>query len=303
MTREIIMGEARPLPVLGANSAEIALFRWSFALKPIALTGLVLGLGVAVIALAAGPPTPRLMAVQCLGWTFSAACLVLLLGRQLRRDLVPDYLGLCKDRFFERDGFCFSISLDREDEMAMFTIMFQSRYLGPSTARIALRPANSGVASVSPDIACGPAGFGVAKFPVAIPRRHQGKTVTFEIGVDASYPLGKGREVRFRTGRAVRHDCQFHNVDVAVQTILHSLDGHFCIDLPTAIRLGAANGCCRICSGLRGRRIRRCSGAYRRTKRCDTRWSGNRTHSMRKNSAASIAGKPLGSHSPPALRV
>jgi len=149
----------------------------------------------------------------------------------------PDYLSLCKDKFFERDGFCFGISLDREDAVAMFTIMFQSRYLGPVTARIALRPTGASVATVSPDIPCGPAGFGIAKFPVAIPRRHQGKTVTFEIGVDVDYPLGKGREVRFRTGRTIRHDSRFRGLTVVAQTRLHSLFGRFLRHSPAVIRL------------------------------------------------------------------
>ncbi len=170
-------------------------------MKNLALIGMGLGLGVAGMVLCANRPTPLLMAAQCLAWSFAAACLVLFLGLHLRRDLVPDYLSLCQGKFLERDGFCFSISLDREDGLAVFTIMFQSRYLGPSTARIALRPAGAGLATVSPDIECGPAGFGVAKFPVAIPQRHQGKTVTFEIGVDADYPQGKGARSAFATGR------------------------------------------------------------------------------------------------------
>jgi hypothetical protein len=142
-------------------------------------------------------------------------------------------LGLSKDKFFERDGFCFGLSLDRDDGVATFTITFQSRYLGPSTARVALRPAGAGVATVSPDIQCGPAGFGVAKFPVPIPRRHQGKTVAFEIGVDAEYPVGKGREVRFRTGRAIRHDSCFQGPAVVGQGLPHAFAGHS----PTAVRL------------------------------------------------------------------
>ena len=206
-------------------------------MKNIALIGVGLGAGVAAMALCADRPTPLLMAAQCMGWTLAAACLTLLLGLQFRRDLVPDYLSLCKGNFFERDGFCFGISLDREDGMAMFTIMFQSRYLGPSIARIALRPAGAGVATVSPDIECGPAGFGVAKFPVAIPRRHQGKTVTFEIGGDADYPLGKGREVRFRNGQTIRHNSRFRSLTVVVQAVLHSLVGHFLVHSPAAVRL------------------------------------------------------------------
>ncbi len=189
------------------------------------------------MALCSGRPTPHVMAAQCLGWTLAAACFMLLLGLQLRRDLVPDYLSLCKKKFFERDGFCFGVSLDREDSLAMFTIMFQSRYLGPSLARIALRPAGARVASISPDIECGPAGFGVAKFPVAIPRRHQGKTVTFEIGVDANYPLGKGREVRFRNGRTIRHNSRFRSLTVVVEGFVHLLLGHLFIASPARIRL------------------------------------------------------------------
>jgi hypothetical protein len=206
-------------------------------LKNLALIGMGLGLGIVVFARFLNGPPPTLLAAQCLGWTFAAASLVLLLGLELRRDLVPDYLSLCKDKFFERDGFCFGISLDREEGLAMFTILFQSRYLGPATARIALRPVNARLATVSPDIECGPAGFGIAKFPVAIPRRHQGKSVTFEIGVDAEYPQGKGREVRFRSGRMVRHNSRFRSLTVVAQAVLHSLVGHFLIHSPAAIRL------------------------------------------------------------------
>ena len=218
------------------------------------------------------------MAAQCLGWTLAAACFMLLLGLQLRRDLVPDYLSLCKDKFFERDGFCFGVSLDREDALAMFTIMFQSRYLGPSIARIALRPAGAGVASVSPDIECGPAGFGVAKFPVAIPRRHQGKTVTFEIGVDADYPLGKGREVRFRNGRTIRHNSRFRSLTVVVAGDSAFARRAFSRRIRPPHPLDAASRMSRNIFRTARSANRKCSGACRRTNRCDTRWNGNRTH-------------------------
>ena len=206
-------------------------------MKRIALIGVGLGLGVAATILGADHPTPLLVAAQCLGWTFAVACLAMPRASQLRPDLVPDYLGLCKDNCFERDGFCFGISLDREGGTATFTIMFQNRFLGPSTARIALRPANAGVATVSPEIACGPAGFGIAKFPVAIPRRHQGKTVSFEIGVDVDYPRGKGREVRFRTGRAIRNDCQFDSLAVGGQAMPQSFIGRVFVHSPATVRL------------------------------------------------------------------
>jgi hypothetical protein len=116
---------------------------------------------------------------------------------------VPDFLDRCTGTFFERDGFCFTICLDREDGAAMFTIMFQNRYTGPSIARIAMRPLGSSLAISSPPIKCGPAAFGVIKFPVAIPSQHQGKTATFQLAAQVDYPQGKGHEVRFLTGRSV----------------------------------------------------------------------------------------------------
>ena len=105
----------------------------SFHLKNLALVGIGIGLGMVVMAFCLIRPPAELMAIQCLGWTFAVASLVLLVGLELRRDLVPDYLSRCKRKFFERDGFCFGVSLDREDGRAMFTIFFQSRYVGPST--------------------------------------------------------------------------------------------------------------------------------------------------------------------------
>ena len=68
------------------------------------------------------------------------------------------------------------------------------------------------MATISPRINCGPAGFGVARFPVAIPALHQGKLVTMEIGASTEFPLGKGREVRFHTGQTVRQDSQFRSL-------------------------------------------------------------------------------------------
>jgi hypothetical protein len=206
-------------------------------LKSFPLIGASLGAGVAVTALCTDLSAPTAMATEILGWTFAIACLVLLLGKQLPASRLPDYLSLCKSRFFERDGFCFGMSLDREDDTAMFTVMFQSRYLGRSTARIALRPAGAGLAIISHDIECSPAGFGVAKFPVAIPQQHQGKTVRFEIGADVTYPLGKGGEVRFRQGRTVCHDSGFGGLVPVRPSLRQRFFGHFLVRRPLTIRM------------------------------------------------------------------
>ncbi len=142
----------------------------------------------------------------------AATCLAIISRTQRSRDMVPDYLGYSSGPVFERDGLCFTVSLEAEDRTATFSIMYQNRYDRPAAAYIALRPAGGSVATISPRIDCGPAGFGVAKFPVAVPARHQGKSVKMEIGASVEYPLGKGREVRFRTGRGVLQDSQFRSL-------------------------------------------------------------------------------------------
>ncbi len=210
---------------------------FGFDLKNAALLGIGVGVIVAVLAIGAEHPTPMVAGLRILGPAVAIASFFLLIGLHLRRDLAPDYLSLCRGDFFERDGFCFGVSLECEESMAVFTIMFQSRHSGPSTARIALRPAASRVITVSPEIHCGPAGFGIAKFPVAIPSKHQGKTVTFEIGADVDYPLGKEREVRFRSGRPIRHNAHFRSLVLVVQAALHCLLGHFLVHSPATIRL------------------------------------------------------------------
>jgi hypothetical protein len=148
-----------------------------------------------------------------------AACRAIFRSAGLRRDLAPDHLGRCNGPIFERDGFCFTISLDREDGRATFTMMYQSRFTGRSVAQVALRPSGSSLAVYSPRIECGPAAFGVAKFPAAIPARHQGKLVSFDIGADVDYPISQGREVRLHPGRAVRHNSQFSRLPAASWTL------------------------------------------------------------------------------------
>jgi hypothetical protein len=57
------------------------------------------------------------------------------------------------------------------------------------------------------------------------------------LGVDTEYPLGKGREVRYRCGYPVRHNARFRSLAVVAQAVLHSLVGHFLIHSPAAVRL------------------------------------------------------------------
>jgi hypothetical protein len=183
----------------------------SFDRKDLVFIALVLGLATVAMTIM-GHFRPQVsISVTLLFAILAASCLAILAQAKRQRDIAPDYLGRCSGPIFERDGLCFTVSLDAEDEIATFTVMYQNRYNRPVAAYIALRPTGGSVATLSPRIECGPAGFGVAKFPVAIPARHQGKMVTMEIGASTEHPQGKGREVRFNKGCSVRHDSQFRS--------------------------------------------------------------------------------------------
>jgi hypothetical protein len=183
----------------------------SFDRKQVALIAAAVGLAIVVMTLNGHYRPSVLSGVIILFAVLAASCFAIVTRSQRRSDIAPDYLGRCNGPIFERDGLCFTVSLDIEDQVATFTVMYQNRFDRTLAAYIALRPTGSGVATLSPRIDCGPAGFGVAKFPVAIPAQHQGKKVTMEIGASTEFRLGKGREMRFRTGRAVAHDSQFRN--------------------------------------------------------------------------------------------
>lgn len=186
--------------------SKLGLTRQQLVLVPAAL-----GLAILGMTFSGHYRLPVLQGVVLLFGTLAAMSLVSLFRSWQRNDMAPDYLARCKGPIFECDGLCFTVSLDAEDQIATFTVMYQNRYDRPLAAYIALRPLGSGVATLSPRIDCGPAGFGVARFPVAIPARHQGKKTTLEIGASTEFRLGKGRKVRFRPGRAVYHDSQFRN--------------------------------------------------------------------------------------------
>ncbi len=213
------------------------MFWSSFNSKHVVL--IVAALGLAIVAVTfTGHYRPQVsIGVVVLFVLLAATCLTILSRGQEARDVAPDYLAHCSGPVFERDGLCFTVSLDVEDRTATFTIMYQNRYDSPAAAYIALRPAGGSVATISPRIKCGPAGFGVAKFPVAVPARHQGKTVTMEIGALIEYPLGKGGEVRFRNGRAVRQDSQFRSLPLKNRALPGNLVRCILIQTATIIRL------------------------------------------------------------------
>src|SRR5262245_202845 len=60
----------------------------------------------------------------------------------MRRDCVADYLRpIAGDRFFNRDGFCFALSITEENGICYLLAHFQNQYDQSIKAEIALRPA------------------------------------------------------------------------------------------------------------------------------------------------------------------
>ena len=209
----------------------------SIEVKHTALIVALLGSAIVSVTFIGNYRPQVLGGVGILFVALAAVCMAILARPQRRRDIVPDYLGRSSGPVFERDGLCFTVSLDAEDRTATFIIMYQNRYDRALAAYIALRPVGSSVATISPRIDCGPAGFGVAKFPVAVPARHQGKSVTMEIGASTEFPLGKGREVRFRTGRGVLQDSQFRSLPLKNRALPDNSVGRILMQTAITTRL------------------------------------------------------------------
>lgn len=134
--------------------------------------------------------------------------LAILLWLQLKKDIVPDYLRQVSKTYFERDGFCFAITLSVIDNQCNLIAYYQSRYENEVHASILIRPTpgffkNVDMAGCELQIKCPPAGFGMMMVPFAIPICHQGKRLFFDVWAATIYPSGKGKMLRFRDGMAV----------------------------------------------------------------------------------------------------
>ena len=138
-----------------------------------------------------------------------ALCASVLAWGSMRRDRVPDFLRHISRRFFERDGFTFSIVPTCSRGVAALTIFWQTRYENPSQAVVILGPGRQFLGdrrdldSMQIFVDCPGSGFGIVQVPWAIPAKYQGKKQTLEVAAAVDYPNGRGRAVRFRNGLQV----------------------------------------------------------------------------------------------------
>ncbi len=153
----------------------------------------------------------------------SAVAIGLFLKLHFRADIVPDYLYRYVGNYFNRGGFCFGFRPIAKNGICFVEAYFQNQTDRPCRGRIALRPARGfflgreQIATVTFDIACEPAAFGVARIAIPLPERVQGKRQSFDVGASVEYPPGKGRTLRFRDGLAVRE-----TRSSAMRSALHS---------------------------------------------------------------------------------
>ncbi|WP_422926999.1 hypothetical protein [Singulisphaera sp. PoT] len=181
-------------------------------------------------------------------WGAIAGCVALVIGSFglllwsiLRRDKAPDYLRKLPGRPFERDGLCFTNYAGPSNGRCYLDVYFQSRYDQPSKAMISLQPSkgfflNRGdLSSMTVQVECPAAGFGVTRIPWPVGKKFQGKKQALDVGADVFYPEGRGTMVRYRGGLHVGR-AGFDTWKV-IQTVAGALGGMIVYSKPARIKL------------------------------------------------------------------
>ena len=189
----------------------------------------------------------RMWFLRVLSPLLGLGALVLLCRMQWRKDKVPDFLRQHTRSFFERDGLCFAIEAEVEDDTCIVQILFQNRYERPCEASIALRPASGffltrkKIKALAADVQCVPAAFGVVRVPLPVPEKYQGRKVSFDVGASVSYPQGRGRILRFKDGTRVGK-ASFSSPGGAALTLAGMFAGQVVMSRPASVKLALPVG-------------------------------------------------------------
>lgn len=190
---------------------------------------------IAAVAWTENRPTPTTwwlriaLPIAC----FLAMAVFLFIHFQI--DEVPDYLRQFVGPYLDRDGFCLTISAPASFGICYLRIYFQNRFERACVAWVALRPSDdflgrSKLDAIAVEIPCGPAEFGVATVPIAVPTAYQGKVKRFVVGATVTYPDGKGRQLRFRTAPTIRMNADFKDPMAAIWRIGSLLSWHILLE-------------------------------------------------------------------------
>ena len=173
----------------------------------------------------------------------------LILKLHFRADAAPDYLRRqAGDNFFNRGGFCFAFRAVAADGICYLEAYFQNQRDQPCLGRIALRPARgfllgrAKIETIRFEIDCQPAAFGVARIPVPLTAKLQGKRQSFEVGASVDYPQGKGRRLRFRDGIFLRTNSNFGNAFGTALTVGGAMTGQIVLSKPATAKIDLPSG-------------------------------------------------------------
>ncbi|PHS10676.1 MAG: hypothetical protein COA78_10980 [Blastopirellula sp.] len=172
----------------------------------------------------------------------SLLAMLLFLKVHFRRDEVPDYLHKLFGGFFDRDGFCFTFLTGTLNGVCYIEVYFQNKYERPCIGRIALQPAKGffgrkRIDAIICEVECDAAGFGVARIPVPLPLKVQGKKQKFEVGACVKYPNGKGRMLRFRDSMFIRTNSEFGDALGTTLAVGYILAGGLVIQKPATVTI------------------------------------------------------------------
>ena len=208
------------------------------SIKAICSLVMIIALIVAALAWFDDRPNQTLWILRVSAPLVVGLSLAAILKLHFRRDIAHDYLQDAFGTYFNRDGFCFAFAVDVMDGVCQFHAYYQNQYDRPCVGRIALRPARgffltrAQVETITFEVPCEPAGFGVVTLPIPLPRVVQGRMQSFEIGASVEYPQGKGQRLRFRDGVFLRTNTKFDNSFGTALTVVSALTGQIELSTP-----------------------------------------------------------------------
>ena len=178
-------------------------------------------------------------------WYFRIGCPILTLVAigiflkiHLKADVVSDYLRQQAGNYLNRGGFCFAFDVIPIEGICQFCVYFQNQRDQPCRGRIALRQVQGffmnpeQIETITFEILCEPAAFGIAKLAIPLPQKLQGKRQAFEVGASVDYPQGKGKRLRFHDGIVLRHNADFGNKFGTALTIAGAMGGAIVFSKP-----------------------------------------------------------------------
>ena len=204
---------------------------------------MIIGGGVAAFAWSEDHPDTTTWMFRIISLLFLSLPLLVILKLHFRTDLVEDHLKRLFGTYFNRDGFCFSISARPVDGIAYLEAHFQNQYDKPSIGKIAVRPARgfwmnrANLEMITFKIECAPAAFGVVRMPIPIPIELQGKRLSFEVGASVEYPQGKGRRLRFHDGLFLRTNASFGKAFETALTVAGAAGGMIVLTKPASVKI------------------------------------------------------------------